>query len=288
MEYELIKNLREREDLHSSFFALAEQTFGLSFAPWYRGGYWTDKYIPYAITDGSRVVSNVSVNRIHVKSDGENRHYIQLGTVMTDPEYRERGLSARLMEAVLADWQDRCDGIYLYANDTVLDFYPRFGFVPAKEYQCGRPLTPKPSRIRRLDMDAIQDRVLLKQYYEKSNPFSELTVMENYGLLMFYCGFILKDCVYYIQDEDAVVIADYNDGRMVCFDIFCGGSRSMDDILVRAAREDTNSVLFGFSPKDKTGCLIEEIGGDETPFFLKGKDNPFSKGRRRFPLLSHA
>ena len=45
------------------------------------------------------------------------------------------------MEWILQNWSDRCDGIYLFANDTVLDFYPKFGFLPAEEAQVFfRPL----------------------------------------------------------------------------------------------------------------------------------------------------
>jgi hypothetical protein len=33
-----------------------------------------------------------------------------------------------------------------------------------------------------------QDIALLKHYYQKSNPFSQLRVENNFGLLMFYCS----------------------------------------------------------------------------------------------------
>lgn len=37
------------------------------------------------------------------------------------------------MNKVLEEYTNQVDFMYLFANDTVLDFYPRFGFIPAQE-----------------------------------------------------------------------------------------------------------------------------------------------------------
>lgn len=43
-----------------------------------------------------------------------------------DENYRGRGLSRQLMEHIMATYEDI--PMYLSANESVLDFYPRFGF----------------------------------------------------------------------------------------------------------------------------------------------------------------
>lgn len=35
--------------------------------------------------------------------------------------------------------------------------------------------------------------MLLKRYFSYSNPFSRMTMLQNWGLLMFYCSDFLKD-----------------------------------------------------------------------------------------------
>lgn len=131
---QIIKNYRDNENLRHSFNELAEQTFGLSFEGWYRSGYWRENYIPYSIVDADRVVANVSVNITDMRMEGKLRRLIQLGTVMTEESCRNQGLIRRLMQEIEADYGARADGMYLFANDGVLDFYPRFGFRPVKEY----------------------------------------------------------------------------------------------------------------------------------------------------------
>ena len=58
MKYKFIKQIKNNSILRSSFFQLAKNTFGLSFENWYEQGFWTDKYIPYSIIDGDKVISN--------------------------------------------------------------------------------------------------------------------------------------------------------------------------------------------------------------------------------------
>jgi len=122
----------------NSFIKLAKSVFGLDFEPWYNSGYWTTDYIPHVLLDGEVVVANVSVNIINILHDGQEKRYVQLGTIMTAPEYRNCGLSRWLMEKIIDEWQDKCDCMYLYANDSVIDFYPKFGFEKATGVHRGR------------------------------------------------------------------------------------------------------------------------------------------------------
>lgn len=126
MKYKFIKQLKNNSILRSSFFELAKNTFGLSFENWYEQGFWTDKYIPYSIIDGDKVISNASVNVMDMIYGGSLKRFIQIGTVMTEPEYRNRGLCSFLIKEILSDWCGKCEYIYLFANSTVLDFYPKF------------------------------------------------------------------------------------------------------------------------------------------------------------------
>ena len=77
----LIKQIKEDPQLRDSFNGLAMKTFGLSFAEWWRRGYWTDSYIPYVFVDGERVVANASVNIMDLMWQAQPKRYIQIGTV---------------------------------------------------------------------------------------------------------------------------------------------------------------------------------------------------------------
>ncbi len=288
MELQLEKRVRDNDKVRAGFLTLANDIFGLNFAEWHRNGYWSDSYTPYSIHDNGLVVANASVNTIQSRFHEDSKQYIQVGTVMTKPSYRNRGLARFLIEEIIKDYKEKCDSIYLYANNTVLDFYPKFGFVSEKEYRYSKSTVPRQVAVRKLNMESPTDIALLEDYYGKSNPFSQLPMVGNFGLVMFYCSSFLRDCVYYLEEADAVVIAEFDGRVMTCFDIYCSDGKDLDDILAQTARPKTDTVAFGFTPKDKAGCFVKPADGDDALFVLSGKENIFAREKVTLPLLSHA
>ena len=288
-EYTFCDRVRNDEVARRGFLKLARQVFGLDFEPWRAGGWWGGDYIPHALMDGDQVVANVSANIIRTRVKSVDKAFIQIGTVMTDPAYRGRGLARHLMEEVMARYGGNSDGVYLYANDSVLDFYPKFGFVIAQEHQYSLPARKSGEPVRRLDVDDPSDRALLiETYLAHSNPHSALPVLGNTGLLMFYCGQFMKSCVYEIPGMDAVAVAEHDGGRMIVYDVF-GGNAPLRDILNALAAEDTQTAVLGFTPSDVDGFSVEPHTEEDTALFVTGElAKLFLENRAMFPLLSHA
>ena len=287
-EYTLTDCVRDDERVRLSFDRLAEETFGISFREWYKNGYWGTSYRPRVLLYDGEVVANVSVNIIDIRWQGLCHRLIQIGTVMTRPEYRGRGLSRYLMESVIREWQDWSDALYLFANDSVLNFYPQFGFVRAEEYQCSAALSSTHNSLRKLDMSSSGDVQLLLERYRRGNPFSALSLIGNEGLLMFYCSQFLKDCVYYSDQFDLVVVSEFEQGIMTCYDIFGEASCSLSDFLTEAAPRGIHRVVFGFSPVSTEGMAQNLFQGEDTTLFVLDKYGCLPPGRWMFPLLSHA
>lgn len=286
MTYQLVKQVRDNDILRQSFFDLTVETFGLSFEQWYEDGFWSDNYIPYCLVSDQKVIANVSVNLMKIIFAGEKRSYIQIGTVMTAKEFRHQGLSQRLIETVLKDYQDVA-AIYLFANDMVLDFYPKFGFQVAHEFQTSVPVEPVTSDFHKLSMDKVENRQLLKRLYQSSNPFSKLSVTDNYELLMFYCGNFMKDCVYYSANRDLIVVAIQNETNLECLDVFGETEITLSEVLNEVASSTTDTAHLGFTPPKTASMSLKEINSDEQLFVYSNKENIFVNNQLMFPLLSH-
>ncbi|MBP2966648.1 GNAT family N-acetyltransferase, partial [Acinetobacter baumannii] len=132
-EFKMIKDIRDEVILRQSFTQLAEKTFGINFEDWYQAGYWEDNYKTYSIVINSEVVANVSVTVSELIIGQKVYKTAQLGTVMTAEKFRGKGLSKKLIEYIIEEYQDEVDFIYLYANEQVLSFYPKFGFKRVDE-----------------------------------------------------------------------------------------------------------------------------------------------------------
>jgi len=284
-------NYKDHSVLRESFNNLTEKTYGFNFKQWYENGYWGDKYIPYSLLDGDEIVANVSVNVMDFLILGEKKRFIQIGTVMTDEEYRGKGLSRTLMEIVIKEWEDKCDLIYLFANDSVLDFYPKFGFDLCNEYQhsINKIKEGKLEKIRKMNMDNHKDREFVYNMVYNATSLSKISMKNNPSLIMFYCTYFMRDNIYYIEDYDAVVVCDFNEDVLYVQDVFTTKEVKLDKIINGMMNEKTKKVVLGFTPNDISPYEKTLIREEDTTLFIKtGKDNPFKREALMFPVLSHA
>lgn len=287
--YEYITDFKDNDELRASFNDLTEKTFGFNFVYYYENGFWGDSYIPCSIMDSGRIVANVSVNLMDFYVDGVKKRYIQLGTVMTDKEYRCQGLSRYIMEKVISEYKDKCEAMYLFANDKVTDFYPKFGFVKAKEYCCSKnvDLTGKKRTMEKVDMANKEDREKLLGTVNKIFPNDYLT-MHNYGLYGFYLTGAMKDMVYYCTSQDAYAVGEIMDDTLLLHQVIADHRVDIERV-VESFGEGLHKVVLGFPPIDDECYEKELYMPEDTNLFILGNGlDIIEKNRLMFPILSHA
>ena len=278
--------VRTDDTLRASFNALTRATFGFDFTGWYSAGHWGELYIPHILTDGDKVVSNVSVNHMVFELDGQRRHYVQLGTVMTDKAYRGQGLNRQLMEKILSEYAGQVDGVYLFGNDSVLDYYPKFGFRPAVETEYylpadsfGLPYNLEPAQPEEL-YDAVRQN--------PSNPNDAFYMCENLGLYQFWCGAEYDENIYYIPETHAYVIA-VREGQALYIHQIVGSEKVDLSRLAASFGADVTEAVFGFTPADRHTLPCRPHKEDDCTLFLLGKDlDRLEQESLIFPTLSHA
>lgn len=287
--YQLITDYRDDASLRHSFNRLAEKTFGLSFEDWYQNGLWSDSYRPFSIVRDGEIVANVSVNKTDMLLETKVRHFLQLGTVMTDEAHRRQGLIRELMARIDAEYSGKCHGIYLFANDSVLDFYPRFGFEISPEYESSGQLSSSGTcQFEKLTMNTPANWQLLKDAMGRSIFRGRFDMVDNPGLILFYVTKFLQENVYFHRPTDTWVIAQEENGRLLIHNIFSGTLTETGQVLNlfgSAARE----VVFGFTPPETEGYTVAEHHEEDCTLFIKGDLLKLIAGQKlRIPSLSHA
>ncbi len=268
---------------------MTETHFGFSLEDWYQRGYWSDYYVPYALLHEGQVISNVSINKLRFVVDQKIRLGIQIGTVMTDARYRQRGLNKFLLQHVLAEWRDQADFIYLFANDTVLDFYPRFGFERLPEYQYSKPIISTSTHsLRKLNFENKDDVALLIETVDQSSPISKISVRDHTAMILFYGFSFMQDSFYFVKECDAIVVADYEGDRLLLHDVFAKAPIDLDELIQRLLVKQIRQVVLGFTPMDTAGFEKNLINGPDTLFMLKDQTAFFKNKHWMFPVLSHA
>ncbi|WP_289136749.1 GNAT family N-acetyltransferase [uncultured Brevibacillus sp.] len=292
-KYEFVSDYRNNESLKESFNSLAMKTFKLDFRGWYDKGYWNDSYIPYSFVDKGKVIANASVTKMSVIINGEAYKAIQVGTVMTDENYRNQGLAKQLMQHILKEHENSCDFLYLFANETVLDFYPRFGFTRLDESEFSVDLAKSSiqmnteAKVKQLSIE--NDLALLEKFAKNRHVNARtLDVTQNESLLLFYFTLVFQEAIFYVEDLETIVLMEEDEDILRIFDIISLQAPNVEAVVASIVKETTKKVIVYFTP-DFTieGMTATIMPNDDDALFVLTK-KPLLKGNFMFPLTSHS
>ena len=316
--YKFIGDYKDLSEYRQGLNELTRKTFGFSFEPWYQKGFWGKRYIPYSLAVEDQIVANVSVNDLVFDFEGKGLHALQIGTVMTDAKVRGEGLSRKLMEDVLKLWRDKVDFIYLFANDSVRDFYPKFGFRKVREIQWSASrseienlsrLQPKeqgcvfrqlnPQMLRDFRRDQEDD--LLHQLMDRirnGSGKSALAMLDNVDLVMFYLTGFMSHHVYHTPDGELFAVCEEEEGVLHIHEVY-GQGVSLVSVAAAMSRlmdlegRPVHTVVLGFTPKETHGFTSGELMEEDHTLFVLDGENPsfdhvFLRNGLIFPVLSRA
>ena len=297
MEYRLVHDFKHNDTLRESFNDLTRTVYGFDFADWYGGGHWSDIYVCYAYAVGNTIVANVSATSLDFVIDGEQKRGVQIGTVMTHPDYRGQGLAGKLMEHVIAHYEKHCDFMFLFADKTVLAFYPKYGFSrieqstfqyqPQGHAQDRREVSPAPD-MRQLSMTDEEDLKTVKRLTESRRPISPIFgVTQDQGLLMFYLTRSFSKDIYYLPGEDIAVVMRLKGDELSVYDILSQKPFVQAEVLQKIVSSDVRSVKLLFTPDGSIDSIEEGEWQSEDGLFIRPKS--FAMPRSfAFPELSQA
>ncbi len=291
---ELVCDYMRDDTLRHALNELAKKTFWIDFEDWVTGGYFEGDYIPYSFMENGKIISNVSANRMTFLQNGVERNYIQIGTVMTDENYRRQGLAKKLIDHVIKQYKDNCDGFYLFANLEALEFYDQCGFSRVTEYRyevkeefCKRrsegerfmPVNTADGQMKQKYMDMIRH----------SAVNSSMEQINKFGLQMFYTADMENVC--YAKDMDCFIVAETEGDILFLQSIICENQVALSDVLCRMSGE-YHECRLGFTPtlKDIDMCIAEKYDGaeDYRLFYFGDQLKSIEKEKLYFPELSHA
>lgn len=288
-DFKLINNYFDNRQLRTSFNKLAISTFYIDFERWYKRQLFFNKYSAFSFIHKDQVVSNVSINKMELIVDGIRKKALQLGTVMTNPDFRNRGLAAALINHIIEKYEREYDFIYLFANDTVLDFYPKFGFKKAVESAYTMDTAQfkrKESSFIKLNPENPEDYDKIVKLAAGRVPISEkLSAVNDNWPLTVYCLYEFKDDLYYLAQKDMIVILRREKNTLHIYDILSLKLFDLDNIIEEITEINNDKIEFHFVPelkRYKAAGILEERQDDT--LFVRGAVLP---NEILFPITSH-
>ena len=265
--------VRLNPQLKKSFFKLANDTFGLDFEQWDEQGYWNDTYCPYVIEVGGEIVANVSTSSGTMILDGRQYKAVQIGTVMTNPKFQGKGLSRQLMEKVMEDHVS-AHIIYLFANKTVLDFYPKFGFetrIQSTFTVDKKDIEAIHTEVKKVNLD---DKPTRNVFYETTvfrKPVSQkMSMVQNENIVMFHALTQYRDCIYYVPKFQAFAILNETAEYAELIDVISKEQVNVQEIL-GCLPIQSEKIRLRFTPDNLKIPVMQDMLIDEGAMFVKNQ-----------------
>lgn len=290
-QYRLYTRYQHNEKMRSEFNRMVQKFWQFDFENYYLSGKWDDSCILYSLFDGDKIVSHTTVSLFTHK----RKKLIQLGTVMTDEAYQRKGLSRFLMQRILNDFLGDHDGLFLFANETVLNFYPKFGFVPVEEaeHYFASDILHNIQKLKRqrLDLNKVEDLSLFERMVETAVPNCQFPTKNN-GLSFFYClaypemGF--NESIYFIEELDCAVVAQIDHDIIYIVEIYAPTKINLKALVGAFSDIEFKEVVFGFTPIETAEMQHRTYKEDDLQLFVsKNLQYLFEENHLRVNSLSH-
>ena len=258
MEY--VSGYIDDENLFLSFNELAKQIFSLDFLQWKNVGCCDGSYVSHSFVHDGKIIANVSVTKADMMIKNKSAKAIQIGTVMTDPLFRGQGLSRKLIEVVLKEYSD-VDVFYLFANDSVLDFYPKFGFVSSDEFLYNNKNLSdfkSISGVRKLNGKRAEDIAILKDILSKRVFQSQLFGIKSaVSIPLWHFLNTYTDAFHYIPDIDCVAVYSVQNTELCLYDVISASPLKADDVIPFIISSDVNRIVYHFMPDEFDPCAVK-------------------------------
>lgn len=287
-ELTFCKSYQNNVKLRNGFNKLIERTFCINFENWYQNGYWKDQFNQYTLFDGEEAITSVSAYTMDLDWNGNEKHVVQFGGVATDEQFRKQGLNRKVLEAAIKDYEGKVDDIFLLANHTVVDFYPKFGFHRCRQWQCSKDVhITTESTVVPVSMSDKQNWKVIEEAVMKSVSNSALEMKRNPELIMFYLTQFMQENVYYIESLNAYVVAEIDEHELTLSQVFASETVDLDKVF-QAFGKEINHVTLEFTPLNPESYVQTEITNPDDTLFVMGKDvELFEKQKVMIPVLAH-
>jgi ribosomal protein S18 acetylase RimI-like enzyme len=288
--HDIIENYRESDLYREKYFRFVERVFdGVGFREWYARGFWDERYIPYSIILDDLIISNVSVSKMKLIVQGKAVNGIQIGAVGTLKEYRGKGYSRMLMEYVIRKYGESTDLVFLFANNSVVEFYPKFGFRRYQERVFIRDMRIDELNYmgKKLSFDSKADYQIIDNVIRKRRPLTRLFGALDYGFVTaWHILNVYRNDLVYLSEEDVIFILTVEGNRLHVWDVIFSNVFDFNEALKKVISDTkiTQIVLY-FPPDVLNFDYTNSIIYKDSPLFVMG-DLPIEKETFKFPITA--
>ncbi len=241
--------------LSNAFFNLQEEIY-----PWLdlrsalRTTRMADFMTPFGIFHEAKAISILNVTEMDLILNGRPRKAIQIGTVATDVEYRNLGFSKQLINHVITEYEKTKDLVFLFGNDQVLGFYPKFGFQSFNESKFVMAICSDVTKLRALKLTVERDRDLFQSILDISTPISSrFNATDAVWLRKYYCENVFQNHLYFDETHRLILVVTSQEREVTVHDVL--GAKLPLSYFEDFCWEGCETLKLNFTPD----CLASDF-----------------------------
>lgn len=216
----------------------------------YKKGFWDETYSPVTLFEEDEAIANVSMFSMPMMVGGERIKAAGIQSVMTHPNYRNKGFMKKLFGEVLQKIDEEYNYSFLFTETPEL--YTPFGFKVVKEYIATMQYEKSEQRlssIRKLDFFDEKNVQLIKDIFENkerlSRVFAPLHYQSSFYLNMYDEKWNKK--LYFSEELNAILVYEIEEGVLKLYGVISELMPILDE-LCAVIPEAFHTIEFYFSP----------------------------------------
>jgi len=187
------------------------------------------------------------------------------------------------MNYVLKKYEEKVDLFYLFANETVIDFYPKFGFERKFEVLFKSFRQPEETKyaMRSLNLDEKRDLDIIQNLLMNRNCLTESFSPINYDFItMWHIIYIYSKNLYYFEEKNIIFILESKEKSLHIYDIISEENFELDSIFNKIIQNsEIEEIYYYFTPNQIGINSHETVPDEDSLFFIRGD---FSLKNRTF------
>ncbi len=255
------------QEFKNQYNELVINTFDFSFDRWHEQNVWDRDYECYSIIENGIMIANISVFKMNLLIDGLQHDFLQIGAVATKKEYRNKGYSRQIMNHIFNIYPDT--PAFLFGSDSVLEFYPKFGFSPTIDRKPYIECTLE-NECEMTRLEVTNPKV--DKYLKERSQFSKVFDCTNqYSINWFHLLYGFSNNIYEIPELDVMIVAKQYDNTLEIYDVVANKPVSFSKLIPHLSFKGVNLIQFGFNPDWlNVDYCMKEYKIEDSTLFLKG------------------
>jgi predicted N-acetyltransferase YhbS len=278
-------NIEKREKL----FPLFQKVFGFgesTLNDFYASGFANPTYTPFTFFQEGLAIANVSMFEMPLLINGQEVSTAGIQSVMTDPEYRGKGLFKQLFERMLTAIDSRYESSFLFTS--IPELYRPFGFREVKEYffvvSYKKRTGLRETSLRKLDIFNAEDVLVIKAQFNHFTPishvFSPLSHAPSFYLNMFDPYYNEK--LYYSKELEVIIVFEIENNTLKLYDLIGSELPKIEDIVTSIGALVMH-IEFHFHPEL---FALQDLKPINSPGHLMVRGNIDLPSNFKFPITA--